>query len=482
MKIEKLDISNNKLKLGILIGVLLTASIFILINYLTSRANYRNTESIELAKGTINYSMADLNVIAMYKIEDGKDVEITEMPGKEYQINTSKSYCYTTNKDDHDTKVTLSSDNDGNIVIGNLKKGSKCIFYFEYNSTPENMLAKLEARTGKQYITSPMPAISAVDTSSSTGKLYTAEDNYGISYVFRGDVQDNWVTFANKSWRIIRINGDGTLRLIYQCGSASCQDTNGTNTRIGYISYNLPNNDNTHVGYYIVNDVTSKYPEAHQGTTPSTVAEYVNSWYSGEGDMTNYTKYISGNTGFCNDRQISQISRSNYSNTGFGRGSENATIYAETDRFISANLSSSLGTQTPDLRCGVDPKTKAVDKSALQRDLYTTGAEAGNGNGILQYPVGLITVDEVAMAGGKSTINNLNYYLYTGYSYWTMSPSSFSSSASVFFVGSSGSIDNGSGTNASFAQGVRPVINLKGSTTFSGGNGLVGSPFVVATD
>ncbi len=478
MRIEKLELSDNKLKY-IVIGVIITLLLVILINYLTSRANYRNTESIELAKGTINYSLVDLEIVSI--TIDGAPSDI--MPGDGYVLKDT-SYC-TEKVGDTDTSsdtIELSYENGILNITPYTTKGTKCYLEF-YKPTAEEMLAKLEAQAKKQYTTSPMPTISSTDTTSSTGKLYTAEDNYGTSYVFRGNVQDNWVQFANKRWRIIRINGDGTLRLIYQCGTADCKDTTGNNTQINGgtgIAYNTDYGDNTYVGYYNQNGTTSKYPDAHQGKNPSTIASYINTWYSGTGAMTGYTKYLSGNTGFCNDRQIARVSRSDYYNTGYGGGSSNATAYAAVDRFLDSSLNW-LRTQTPDLRCGVDPKTKAVDKAALQRDLYTTSDETGDGNGILTYPVGLITADEVAMAGGKGGTNNTSYYLYTNKYYWTMSPFYLNAYGYVyvFSVYDYGRLYL---TNVYDTRGVRPVINLKANITFSGGNGTSGSPFVVKTD
>ncbi len=478
MRIEKLELSDNKLKY-IVIGVIITLLLVILINYLTSRANYRNTESIELAKGTINYSLVDLEIVSI--TIDGAPSDI--MPGDGYVLKDT-SYC-TEKVGDTDTPsdtIKLTYENGILNITPYTTKGTKCYLEFE-EALSNKMVAKLEERKGKQYEILPMPTIDSVASASQVSNtLYTTEDNYGTSYVFRGNVQDNWVTFANKRWRIIRINGDGTLRLIYQCGSASCTDTTGDNTQINgskYIAYNDTYTDNTYVGYYNQNGTTSKYPDAHQGTNPSTIAAYINEWYSGAGAMTNYTKYLSGNTGFCNDRQIAQVSRINFKNTGYGGGSSNATAYITLDRFQDASWSW-LGTQTPDLRCGVDPKTKTVDNAALQRDLYTTGDETGDGNGILTYPVGLITADEVVMAGGKGGINTTSYYLYTNKYYWTMSPFYFNNGyAYVFSVSDFGNfnINTAGGTS-----GVRPVINLRADTTFSGGNGLVGSPFVVKTD
>ena len=103
----------------------------------------------------------------------------------------------------------------------------------------------------------------------------------------------------------------------------------------------------------------------------------------------------------------------------------------------------------------------------------------------LDYPVGLILADEVALAGGRGYYNgtyspNSNYYLYNGKYYWTLSPShfnSFSSIASVWFVMPSGRLDPWNGVTNSF--GVRPVINLRADTSITKGDGSSLNPFVI---
>ena len=44
--------------------------------------------------------------------------------------------------------------------------------------------------------------------------LISSVDDDGTTYYFRGKVDNNYVSFANLTWRIIRINGDGSVRLI----------------------------------------------------------------------------------------------------------------------------------------------------------------------------------------------------------------------------------------------------------------------------
>ena len=103
----------------------------------------------------------------------------------------------------------------------------------------------------------------------------------------------------------------------------------------------------------------------------------------------------------------------------------------------------------------------------------------------LDYPVGLILADEVALAGGRGYYNggyspNSNYYLYNGKYYRTLSPSNFrsgSSRASVWVVLPSGSL--APWTDVSGSIGVRPVINLKADALITKGDGSALSPFVV---
>lgn len=91
--------------------------------------------------------------------------------------------------------------------------------------------------------------------------------------------------------------------------------------------------------------------------------------------------------------------------------------------------------------------------------MYTTSG-SGQGNQALTNPIGLITADEVAMAGGVNDSNNTSYYLYTGQDYWTMSPYQFrSGEADVYYVSLAGNLDwDYVGWSDS---GVRPVINLR---------------------
>ncbi len=439
MKIEKLETSNNKFKY-IVVGFILCAVIFILINYLTSKASYRNTESIDLAKGTINYKVPDLNTLAMYK--DGEPTDT--MPGAGYEIDTTQSYCYTTDPNQHEN-VTLATDSEGNLVIGNLKKGSKCFLYF-IKPTAEQMIAKLEkAKGGNKYTITALTAPFGRDESESTNKLYSYPEGDETTYVFRGNVTDNWLRFGGKTWRIIRINSDGTLRVIFQCNTDNCTTTT-LGLIIGESPYNTNHSDSTYEGYYYGIEGTSEYSQTHSNATPSTIATVVTNWYNS--NLSQYTNKISGNTGFCNDRRISSES-------------ETTITYQPYERF---NGKTSV---TPDLSCE-------------KNDLYTLKGNAGKGNGALDVPAALITMDEIALAGMLYSSNNAvkSNWLYATEQYWTMSPSIYSISysfAGMFFMNSYVFISE---DLVSYSNGVRPVINLKAGITISGGDGTSTNPFI----
>jgi len=101
----------------------------------------------------------------------------------------------------------------------------------------------------------------------------------------------------------------------------------------------------------------------------------------------------------------------------------------------------------------------------------------------LKYPVGLLTADEIILAGaaGNSYAENTTYYLYTGNYYWSLSPGTFDSynRAYGFYVGGSGYVGS---YDVNYSNGLRPVVSLKLGTEFEdGGEGTTLKPYVVKT-
>ena len=499
MRLEKLNLSNSKgkLKIAFASGCLITISLIVLVNFIASKALYRKTESVQLAKGTVNYSLADLNIVAMYQEKDSytdendKYESIEMIPMKDYMLNTEKSVCKVQDSKDENIEIKIINNK---ITVSNMtKKGTKCYLYFDkYIKSGTQTLANMNLNkdgTIGESVTGPSCNDSTKcgnEKNMNENGIYETEDDDGKSYIFRGTIDNNWVKFGQTNsnqdiwWRILRINGDGTIRLIYAGVGNSAPNNNGGNA-INSQAYNALFSDNTHVGFYNQSTTpTSSYPEAHQGTNPSDIAKSLNTWFTTTTKLsTDYVKYIDENAGFCNDRRKSSVNHgsTDYANKGYGYN--NRTWYAPFDRVAESDNSRyySKTEQKPTLKCGTE-----IEDDDYKRDYFTWNNHADRGNKILLQPIGLITMDEVILAGGfAGESDNTGYWLYTGGDYWTMSPQN-TVNAYVFTVYKNGSLHNRNVYDT--APGVRPVINLKAKTPFepSNNNGEWGTktnPFVV---
>ena len=276
------------------------------------------------------------------------------------------------------------------------------------------------------------------------GLYYTStntEDNK-TTYYFRGAVENNYVSFAGYYWRIIRINEDSSIRLIYQGTTPTATESVAT---IGV--FNEEYNDNAYIGYMYGTPGSSTYKETHANVNDSTIKGVLDSWYE-ENLLDNYATYLA-DSGFCGDRSMA-------SGTGIA---ETTTYYGAYNRLYT--------NKTPQFVC---PQSN---------DLYTT-ASSTKGNKALDYPIGLITADEVAYAGGVINKSNDSYYLNTGNYYWTMSPGYFvGSNASEWYVRLGGDL---AGCRVIYGGGSRPVINLKSGIEITGGDGISSNPYVIKTN
>lgn len=276
--------------------------------------------------------------------------------------------------------------------------------------------------------------------------MFTANDNDGVTAYFRGAVTNNYVKFANFWWRIIRVNGNGSVRLIYDGTTAHANGESSTDRHIGTRAFNTNNNDNAYVGYMYGTPGSTTYEATHANVNNSAVKTMLDDWY--ESNLSNYSDYIDTEAGFCNDRTP-------YSGSGTGTS---ATDYAAYNRLYT--------NKQPTFEC------------SNSSDLYTTSGSS-QGNKALQYPIGLITADEVSYAGGVYNTSNSSYYLYIPGTYWTMSPRGFNGSyAYVFIVYSDGRLNNYNVRNLNGVR-VRPVINLRGDLSVTG-TGTSTDPYEVS--
>lgn len=301
-----------------------------------------------------------------------------------------------------------------------------------------------------------------------TKGIYKTEDDFGTSYYFRGAVENNYVYFANFYWRIIRINGDGTIRMIYAGTSAHANGESTTDTSVGNSEYNDGIDDNAYVGYMYGTAGESTYDSTHSNTNNSTIKTFIDDWYKINIVDKGFSNYVADAI-YCNDRSLVPTTDTNVNtifsntqgedNTGLGYGS-NTTAYGSFKRNYVEH--------TPSLKC------------PNNNDKFTT---ENIGNSKLTYPVALITTDEVSLAGGLifdletgNYVMNTDYYLYNGRAYWTMTPWAFGGGyASVGIVYAVGYLGEFYVHNTNAA---RAVISLN-SNAISGGSGTMTDPFVV---
>jgi hypothetical protein len=275
--------------------------------------------------------------------------------------------------------------------------------------------------------------------------LYATSDDYGTSYYYRGTVTNNNVIFGGFCWKVIRINGNGTTRMIYNGTPTSGQCTaTGTDTQIGTSAFNTTYNDNAYVGYMYGTAGSSTYSATHANTNSSTIKTAIDTWYNT--NLSTYAAAIS-DTEFCDDRSLE-------GGTGIGTA---VSYYGSHHRLVNDTA--------PILTC------------PNQHDRFTV-SDTVVGNGNLTVPIGLVSSDELAMAGGVYSTVNASSYLYTGTTYWTMSSYSFTGTKAYTFDEYS---DGKLFRNQSYdVNGIRPVINLKQDTLFSSGDGTTTTPYLIS--
>ena len=375
----------------------------------------------------------------------------------------------------------------GNIKVAN----TNCSFneqilggdYVLLKSTGASSVAEAKS----QIESKPKPDFSTVTTASDKG-MYSAQDDLGTSYYFRGAVDNNWVKYGKYTkdmyncnngtisttdtgnsctkiassgddmyWRIIRINGDGSIRMIYSGVKAPTESTKvikTEDTSLGVTVFNANTDSSEYVGYMYT------LGQQHGTSKSSDIKTYLDNWYANYTDLNKTGTKITDQI-YCNDRTAS-TSNVAYSTTNYTTltswNSKGTTYYYGANGRVWNNPVS------PDYKCPV-----ASDK-------FTTTTVKGNGK--LSYPVGLISADEITFARlpvGK--INN-SFYLYTGADYWAGSPIAFFDGdiAYGFFVGGDGALNI---DYVNYTYGVRGVVSLSSKAKLSG-NGTYSNPYTVS--
>jgi hypothetical protein len=374
-------------------------------NSITITNTCANTQSIELHLDIYNDSTIDESKIKVY-LNGEYDLEPTILSNLRYVDGTNdvkKTYrLFILKLAENATKrINLRLWLDENATLN----ADKSVFRAKYYLSSSELIIKpslaesLISNNKDTIINKGDPDYSTI-SSSEDGLYYT--NNY---YYYRGTVSNNYVKFANLLWRIVGINADNTVKLIYAGNDLAS-------------SYNNDATMEEMVGFTNNSEYNSN----------STIKDYLSTWY--DTNLKDNDSYIS-NYNYCNDTSNTTNGRTNY----------------------GAYLRNYLNNE-PSITCQTSDK---------------------NYGGSYNQKIGLITVDEVALAGGTTKTNNPNYYLYDGNDYYTMSPWFYGNQAWVGIVTSTGKID---ATTVNNVKEIRPVINLINAVTTTG-TGTYENPYTI---
>lgn len=362
------------------------------------------------------------------------DVRQEKIPLKNTGYYFDKAVC--------DNEVGLEWDNvKWGVKIYNLQQRTKCNLYFKTDEIVKKIITSLDT-TGKCPVVRENNYVTISSMENTNSLVCSVPDNYGTSYYYRGNVTNNYVKFAGYYWRILRINGDGSIRLVYDGKTAHQNGESSTDRIIGKSAFNSKDDDNAYIGYMYGTVRATTYEKTHANINDSEIKKMVDNWYKsnilGTGNEQNLNDTL-----FCNYKTM--MSGKGYSKEKtqyYGYWGDNVLICHRNDSF--------------------------------------TVVEGINGNGALTYPIGLLTRTEALLAGGYRT-SNKNYYLYDGTGTWLLTPVDAFNDAQTARNSdlTSDGVPYGTGcSTVTCSLGVKPVINLKPGT-LKLGNGTMSDPYQI---
>lgn len=323
------------------------------------------------------------------------------------------------------------------------------------------------ANSNKKYNNPDFTQVATTDEG-----VFKMEDDLGMSYYFRGAVNNNWVVFGEESgnpiyWRIIRVNGDGSIRMIYSGTTAPTESEAVVMTGSG-TALTTTTNFNSLVNstalaelsgfQYILNNAHGYGKCTTAGATSCTVG---------------------GNTVYNSNAKIALENWWNTTNLGvlYNSGQVADSIFCN-DRvaYSSGTLVDSVGTYTS-LKYNAYTRSKAPTFKCITSDDRFT-VESSIGNGALLYPIGMITSDELFTAGLNASSANSSFYLNTGIPFFTITPMTINNS-NLYMAAFNSSMKIYGFNITSTTPKIRPVISLSPNVNLEG-SGTWNDPYYVS--
>ena len=482
----------KKIDLGVIVTTLIIVTISCSLAFFAARV-IGNPKDINLVAKNVAITFTDTSSIASDVISPGwnnvKTFTITNNSKEDFSYNITLKGLVNTFESINTLQYKITSDTGYNmdnylsviktetskdVVLAYdvvIPKGSKQTYQveFKYISIEEDQSSDMgkklggtlaiEASTGTPEIYDKLLAdnptiktrtdFSTTLTETNVNTLYKAQEDNTDVYYFAGDARNNWVKFGGYYWRIIRTNSDGSIRLLY---SGTSSDT--IEGYIGNGDYNTLYKDTMYNGYMY--GTSGSLENNRANTTDSTVKSIVDTWY--KNNLTDYTKYLSKEAVYCNDRSITNS-------------------FDTTQNIINSSYSRNVSGSQPTYDC------------MSQEDSFS----AENPLAKLTYPVGLITADEFVYAGGEWSntkdneknmwvdSNKNNQHILSGKWWWTMTPSYWMSSwgeTRIFNISQKSYRLDDNGVYSANAA-IRPVISIKGDNIWKNGDGSAEHPYEI---
>ena len=296
------------------------------------------------------------------------------------------------------------------------------------------------------------------ELSSDEAIMSSEPDEYSVSYYFRGNVQNNYVQFAGKCWRIVRVMGNGAIKLVLENGDgSSCSSSNPFIKNSGTVQ-------------------TGTYGTATNSDFKGSNAETVLSTWA-TNNLSNYNDYLEDII-YCND---TSIRNKNYNPTLYDN--VNSIAFSGLQKF---NKSYNNNIPNPTYSC---PSGGLVVSSTPQIGNYSETSPSYRNASVttgLKSKVGMLTADEALFAGlsigyDKAYIGNNKSYLYSSaannYAYYTITPADYKNSTPSVYGIKNNYVTPTISTSNNVAY--RPVIALRSDTIISGGDGTVSNPYII---
>ena len=417
------------------------------------------SDDLKVENNILTVTLNDNVMLKSYGLSSSSDIEPEEwlnIPTTPYTLSTSIT---------SDTPYLWVKDAAGNVKVSD-----------EISFMSSAVLLILNNNGGKDAIEAKDTPDFTIAATENEG-MYAIEDDLGTSYYFRGAVDNNWLKFGKYTsdayacmdatslsstkpssgscsqtgilgkdiyWRIVRINGDGSIRLIYSGITEPTESTKVVLTTYNnYIGINPFNNtaSNTEYGGFMYT-----LGEQHGSQNNSNIKLYIENWYNNYTNLNQLNDAIAEQI-FCNDRTTRTTWMSN------------PTYSYYFDAYQRLYVSAS-----PSLLC---PNSE---------DKFTVSTT--NGNGKLNIPVGLLTADELVLAGSdfKNAISNM--YLNANAGFWLGTSYYWNSTNSLIEV----AVYINNATQSVYASNtwyaIRPVISISKDVNLSG-DGTWNNPYVV---